>query len=103
MPGLSIERPLKVATPFTAFSVLVPLNVPLPGLVPIATVIEAALLVTVLPPASCTATAGCVGKAMPPVELPGFWVKATFVAGPTVMLKLLLVADVRLPLVAVSE
>src|SRR4051794_26668231 len=72
LPALLIERPLKVATPLTALSVAVPLSVPLLGFVPIAPVIDAVLVVTVLPPASCTVTTGCVGNVMPPVELLGF-------------------------------
>jgi hypothetical protein len=99
---LSIDRPLNVATPLDALSVLVPLNVPLPGFVPIVNTMEAELPVTVLPPASCTVTTGCVANAMPPVELLGLVVKAIFVAAPTVMLKVLLVALVTPPLDAVS-
>ena len=52
MPGFSIERLLKVATPLTALCVVVPLNVPAPGLLPMAMVIDALLpepLVTTLP------------------------------------------------------
>ena len=49
-------RPLKVAKPLTALRVRVPESVPLPGLVPIAIVIEAVDVVTVLPPASWTVT-----------------------------------------------
>src|SRR5512133_1611566 len=51
-----MERVEKVATPFTADTVVVPDSVPPPGLVPIATVMLAVELVTVLPNASCTAT-----------------------------------------------
>ncbi len=49
-------RPLNVATPFTALTVLVPDRVPLPGLVPIPTVIAAEDEVTLLPRSSCTST-----------------------------------------------
>ena len=55
---MSIERPLNVATPLTAFTVLVPPSVPLPGFVAISRVIEAALVVTMLPNVSFTITAG---------------------------------------------
>ncbi len=44
-----IESPLNVATPFTALTVVVPDNVPDPGFVPIAMVIDALELVTVFP------------------------------------------------------
>ena len=43
MPVLLIERLLKVATPSTALTVVVPLNVPPPGFVPMAIVIDAVL------------------------------------------------------------
>src|SRR5437763_1583976 len=49
-------RLLKVATPPVAATVVVPLRVPLPGLVPIASVIDAVLLGTVLPKASWAVT-----------------------------------------------
>jgi hypothetical protein len=95
VPLLSIDSPLNVATPLTALAVAVPLNVPLLGFVPIATVIEAVLLVTVLPPASCTVTTGCVPKSVPPVVSLGLVVNASFVAAPTVMLNVALDAPVR--------
>ena len=38
MPALLMDRLLKVATPPTAATVVVPLSVPPPGLVPMATV-----------------------------------------------------------------
>ena len=55
-----MERPLKVATPLTALTILVPPRVPPPGFVPMATVTEAVLVVTTLPFASstCSVTAG---------------------------------------------
>ena len=89
-------RLLKVATPLTALTVLVPASVPLEGLVPIATVIEALELVTVLPPASCTATltAGLIESAA--VALLGCIVKASL----RVILKVKLVAWVKGELVA---
>ena len=90
-----IDSPVNVFTPFTALPVAVPLNVPLLGFVPIATVIDAVLLATVLPPASCTVTTGCVPNAVPPVVLLGLVVKASFAAAPTVMLNVALVAPVR--------
>jgi len=42
VPTLSIDRSVKLATPDDAFLLVVPLSVPPPGFVPIATVIEAA-------------------------------------------------------------
>ena len=62
VPTLLIDRLLKVATPLTAFWVTVPASVPPPGLLPIATVIGAELLVTTLLLASstCTVTAGLI-------------------------------------------
>ena len=59
--------PVKFATPATACSVIVPPKVPPPGFVPMATVTVDVSVVTVLPPASCTVTTGCVIQAVPPV------------------------------------
>ena len=60
-------RLLNVATPLTAATVVVPLSVPLPGLLPIATVTDALLVVTVLPNASTTPTvsAGLIERQPP--------------------------------------
>src|SRR5581483_3371871 len=101
VPTLSIDNVLKVATPATAFTVFVPLRVPDAGLLPIATVIEAVLLVTRLPPASCTCTvtAGVIDE--PDCVLLGCWAKASLVAAPAVMLNAELVAPVRPVLAAV--
>src|ERR1700741_1569859 len=86
VPAVLIERPLKVATPFTALTVVVPLRVPGPPEVGVpvvmASMTEAELFSTVLPFASSTVTTGWVGKATPPVELVGLLVKTNFVAGP---------------------
>ena len=104
MPALSILQPAKVSTPATAvLGFVVHVSVPPPGFVPIASVIDAVLPVTVLPPASCTVTTGCWAHADPPVPPPGCVVNASFAAAPTVMLKVLLVAPVRAPSDAVSE
>src|SRR5438477_470 len=97
-------HPAKVSTPATAALVLdgVQLRAPLPGgLVPMARVMLAVEPVTVLPPASCTVTTGCVAQAVPPVPPPGWVVKASLAAAPTVMLKPELAADVRAPSAAV--
>ena len=53
---------LKVAIPLTAFTEVVPLSVPVP--VAIATLTDAEEVVTVLPPASCTATTNDGDKAI---------------------------------------
>lgn len=57
-----MERSGKVAIPLLAVCVKVPFKEPLPGLVPMAMVIEAELFVTTFPPASstCTVTAGVI-------------------------------------------
>jgi len=52
VPALSIARPPKLATPFTAFTVVVPDRVPPAGFVPRVTVTALVELVTVLPEAS---------------------------------------------------
>jgi hypothetical protein len=52
VPALSIVRPLKLATPFTAFTVAVPESVPPLGFTAIATVTAFVALGTVLPEAS---------------------------------------------------
>ena len=49
---MSIDNALYVTMPLTAFTVVVPLRVPPPGFVPIATVTWALLVTTVLPPRS---------------------------------------------------
>ena len=102
MPIWLILQPAKVATPATAaLGLVVQVRVPVPGLVPMARVIDEVLVVTVLPPASSTATRGWVGKAVPPRPPVGSVVKPTWVAGPVVMLKGLVVAVARVPSVAV--
>jgi hypothetical protein len=58
-------------------------------------------VVTILPPVSWTVTAGWVPKAVPPVELDGFEVKASLVADPAVMVKPALTALVSPLAVAV--
>jgi hypothetical protein len=75
-------RSEKLATPATAFLGVVPLNVPLAGFVPIATVIEAVDDVTVLPDESRTVTVGGAGIMPPDVALPGCVVKARVLAAP---------------------
>ena len=55
------------------------------------------VVVTVLPPRSCTATIGCVVNATPPGDAFGEVVKPIFAAVPTEMVKLRLVAGVSGP------
>src|SRR5256885_10136829 len=76
-----MDRPEKLATPFTGFTVVVPDSVPPPGLAPSATVTAPEAFVTVLPEASWIATAGAIPA--PAVALLGCAVKDSLVAGPT--------------------
>jgi hypothetical protein len=64
MPPLLMDKLLKVATPFTAFTGVVPLKVPELGFVPIVIAIGAELVVTRLVNASttCTVTAGVIAE-----------------------------------------
>ena len=96
---LSVE---KVATPLTAETVVVPDSVPPPGLLPMAIVTLAAELVTVFPPKSCTITVGEGEMELPATVVVGCWPKASFAAGPTKMLKALLVVPVNPEAAAVS-
>src|SRR5258705_203612 len=88
---LNVEN---VATPFTAFTPVVPESVPPVGFDPIATVIKPVYPVTVLPDPSraVTRTDGIVWPAW--VDC-GCVVNARFVAGGAVMLNLALVAPVN--------
>src|SRR3954468_21212332 len=92
-----MERLENVATPATAATVVVPDSVPPPGLVPIATVMAALELVTVLPNASCTVTRTAGEIATPAVASDGWTVKASFEAAATEMLKAELLVPVRAP------
>src|SRR5205807_523573 len=87
----------KVPTPDTALTVLVPERVPLPAFVPMAIVMLALELVTVLPRVSWTVTwtAGAIDA--PAMALLGCPVTASLLAAPGVMLKVELVAPVREP------
>src|SRR3954465_2794248 len=89
-----MERLENVATPPDAEIVVVPDSVPPPGLVPMATVMLAVELVTVLLNASCTVT--CTAGAMdtPAMAFPGWTVKASLVAAAGVMLNAAEVAEV---------
>src|SRR5437763_16476290 len=81
-----MERLENVATPLTADTAVVPESVPPPGLVPMATVMLAVELVTVLPNASCTATCTAGEIAAPAVALVGCTVKASLEAAAGLML-----------------
>ena len=102
VPTLLMLRPLKVATPFAAATVSVPLNVPADGFVPMARVTEFDALVTVLPAASWMVTFGDGVMVDPACVLDGCTEKASLAAAPGVMLKALLVAEVNPALDAVS-
>src|SRR3954468_9123919 len=84
----------KEATPATAETVVVPESVPPPGLVPIATVMLAVELVTVLLKASCTVTCTAGEIPTPAVALVGWTVKASLDAAAGLMLKAMEVAPV---------
>src|SRR5438876_6845215 len=97
-----MERLAKLATPATAATVVVPERVPPLGLVPMATVMLAVELVTVLPKVSCTATwtAGAIDD--PAVALVGWTAKASFEAAAGETLKVAEVAPVS-PVEAVDR
>src|SRR5439155_1305915 len=75
-----MERLENVATPLTAATVAVPDSVPPPGLVPMATVMLAVELVTVLLKASCTVTCTAGAMETPAVAFVGWTVKASLEA-----------------------
>src|SRR5688572_2705044 len=82
-----MDRLENVATPAVAATVAVPEAAPPPGLVPMATVMFAVELVTVLLNASCTVTCTAGEIATPAVALVGCTVKASFDAAAALMLK----------------
>src|SRR6185369_9804366 len=90
-----MERLENVATPPTADTVAVPDSVPPPGLVPMATVMLAVELVTVLPNVSCTATCTAGAMATPAVALVGWTMNASLEAAAGLMLNPDEVAPVR--------
>ena len=82
VPALSMESPLKRATPFTAFTLAVPDSVPPPALFAIARVTASRAVVMRLPLASRTSTSTAGEIAAPAVPLVGCvenasWVGAT--------------------------
>src|SRR3954468_21699168 len=80
-----MESVENVATPATAATVVVPDSVPPPGLVPIAMVMLAVELVTVLSKASRTAPRAGGALAAPGVAFVGCTVKASFEAAAGLM------------------
>src|SRR5579859_4533008 len=90
-----MDRLEKLATPAVAATMAVPDSVPPPGLVPMATVMLAVELVTVLPNVSCTVTWTAGAIAAPAVALVGCTVKASCDAAAAPMLKAALVAPVN--------
>ena len=99
---MSIDRFPNVATPFTAFTVFVPLNAPLPGFVPMATVTVAVLPVTMLLFASSTWTVTAGVIAAPAAVLEGWTPKTSLVAGPGCVVTFPLVPVLELLSVAVT-
>src|SRR5881394_3452250 len=81
-----MDRLENVATPLTAATVVVPDSVPLPGLVPMATVMLALELVTVLLNASCTVTCTAGVMEAPAISFAGWAVNASLVAAAGLML-----------------
>src|SRR5947207_3056907 len=91
-----MDRLEKVATPPEAFLVVVPLSVPDPGFVPMATVTLAVEEVRLLKASRIrTVTAGVMEA--PAVVLVGCWPKATLAGAAGVMLKVEEVAPVMPP------
>jgi hypothetical protein len=101
VPAALIRHPAKIARPEEALvGFWVHVSVAPPDVM--LRVIEALLLVTVLPPASCTLTTGCVAKTTLRTVLDGDVVKTSLVAEPAVIVKLVLNALVSPPEAAVS-
>src|SRR5689334_15598188 len=97
-----MDRLENVASPATAATVETPDSVPLPGLVPMATVMLALELVTVLLNASCTVTCTAGLSAAPAVAFVGWTVKASLLAAAGLMLNAELDAPVSAPDAALS-
>src|SRR5687767_6086819 len=81
-----MERVENVAMPLTAATVVVPNSVPPPGLAPMATVMLAVELVTVLLNWSCTVTRTAGAMAAPATAFVGWTVNASLVAAAWLML-----------------
>src|SRR5690242_15139155 len=78
-------RPEKVATPPDAATVVAPVSVPPPGLVPIDSVTALVALEIAVPPASVTVTWTEGAIAAPADTLDGWTVTMSLVAGPTAL------------------
>ena len=92
-----MAQPAKVTEPpVAALGLAVQANVP-PGLVPMARVMLFVPVVSGLPPTSSRATVGWVAHDPPLDPPPGWVVKPSLVAVPTVMLNGVLVAAVNPP------
>src|SRR5512146_2780472 len=89
-----MDRLENVATPLDAATVVVPDNVPPPGLVPIATVMLAVEPVTVLLNWSCTVTCTAGEMETSSVAFVGWTVKASLEAASGLMLNAVEVAPV---------
>jgi hypothetical protein len=88
-------QPAKFATPATAdFGLAAQVRMAPPAGAVMLRVTGAVLEVAVLPPASWTVTTGWVANATPTVDPEGLVVKASLVAGPVEMVKLVLTAAV---------
>src|SRR5262245_39906165 len=90
-----MDRLENVATPFTADTVAVPDSTPPPGLVPIATVMLADELVTVLLNASCTVTCTAGAMETPATAVEGCSENASLAGAAGVMLNPAEVAPVN--------
>src|SRR5512132_2315101 len=97
-----MDRLGNVATPPIADTVVVPDSVPPPGLVPMATVMLAVELVTVLLKTSCTATCTAGELLTPAGAFDGCTVKASLAAAAGLTLNVTLLAPVSAPDAAVS-
>src|SRR3954463_13968891 len=92
-----MERLENVATPPDAATVVVPDSVPPPGLLPMATVMLAVELVTVLPKVSCTVTRGAGVMAAPAAALVACTGKASLEAAAGLMVNAVELAAVSAP------
>ena len=99
---MSMEILLKLASPLTADTVNVPDNVPLPGSLLIANVMESVAVPTRLPPASWTWILMAGDMDWVDVVLFGSTLKANCEADPNVISKLVEVAKVK-PLAVASN
>src|SRR5512139_39270 len=82
-----MDRLENAATPLDAATVVVPDSAPPPGLVPIATVMLAVELITVLLNASCTVTCTAGEMDTPATALVGWVVNVNLAAAAWLMLK----------------